>query len=152
MNPLYSLERALDTLGNLHGDLVSAQEGSMDTLLREELARLAIRAKQTAENLAYSQLNAAQSLETKKKKSADMAAANKAAIAQKKKAAAAAKAAPGATDEPSDPPIDPLLGAQLAKELLARQPKQAENATPTGVGGVLDDWQWTPQAAAPATQ
>ncbi|TWT97784.1 hypothetical protein Pla108_19360 [Botrimarina colliarenosi] len=137
----------LESLNGLRQELKAAQHGPMDPRLRSELARLTVANETCVANLALGHQSAAEQLAAKKTLAAQMAAANKAAIQQKKEAATRKADKPAAAAP--EPPVDPLLGSLLAKELLARQCQGEATASVNQNVGLLDDWNWTPSEAAP---
>jgi len=133
-----SIDHVVSTLDDLRFQLLSAQQGSMEPLLRAELSRLAFATERCVGKLSESHQQAEAKLGEKKAHVAKLAAANKEAIAAKQAAAAAPPEPPAKAPEPA--PIDPTLRTRLTAELLARLGHDNGPVAETQRDGLIDDW------------
>lgn len=136
-----SIDHVVSTLDDLRFQLLSAQQGSMEPLLRAELSRLAFATERCVGKLSESHQQAEAKLGEKKAHVAKLAAANKEAIAAKQ-AAAAAPPEPDAKPE-APTPIDPTLRTRLTAELLARLGRNDQPVAEATLSGLIDDWPWS---------
>ena len=123
MNPPPELENLLNSLDQYHAGLVRAQAATADPVLRQQLAAVADRLKQSQLQFAGEYQNVTDGLRQRladAKRKADEARQTVAQAREKLAAAAAKPPEPPAAPEKPNGKVDPELGRQLRIELLER--------------------------------